>query len=144
MKGREFLIRQAAADKDFQGVIIYPYIKGGREVLVGVSSDPQFGPVVVFGMGGVYAEIFKDISMRVAPVDVAEAKIMVGETKLFKLLKGARGGKPVDIKALAELIAIVSQLPFQYPEIDEMDLNPVFMFQEGLLVGDVRVIRKNK
>lgn len=137
-------IRQAAADKDFQGVIIYPYIKGGREVLVGVSNDPQFGPVVVFGMGGVYAEIFRDISMRVAPVDVAEAKIMVQETKLFKLLKGARGEKPVDIKALAELIAIVSQLPFQYPDIDEMDLNPVFMFQEGLLVGDVRVIRKNK
>ena len=137
-------IRQAAADKDFQGVIIYPYIKGGREVLVGISSDPQFGPVVVFGMGGVYTEIFRDISMRVAPVDVAEAKIMVQETKLFKLLKGARGGKPVDIKALAELIAIVSQLPFQYPDLDEMDLNPVFMFQEGLLVGDVRVIRKNK
>jgi acyl-CoA synthetase (NDP forming) len=77
-------------------------------------------------------------------VDVAEAKIMVRETKLFKLLKGARGEKPVDIKALAELISTVSQLPFQYPDLDEMDLNPVFMFQEGLLVGDVRVIRKNK
>ncbi len=111
-------IRQAAVDQDFQGVIIYPYIKGGREVLVGISSDPQFGPVVVFGMGGVYTEIFKDISMRVAPVDVAEAKIMVRETKLFKLLKGVRGEKPVDIMALAELISKVSQLPFQYPDLD--------------------------
>ncbi len=135
-------IQQVATGKDFQGVMIYPHIRGGREVLVGISHDPQFGPVVVFGMGGVYTEIFGDISIRVAPVDFAEAKSMIRETQFFHLLKGARGEKPADLDALADLISICSELPFRYSDLDEMDLNPVFLFPEGLLVGDIRVIRK--
>lgn len=135
-------IQQAATNRDFQGVMIYPHIRGGKEVLVGISHDPQFGPVVVFGMGGVYTEIFGDISIRVAPVDVAEAKRMIRETQFFHFFKGTRGEKPADLDALADLISICSELPFRYSDLDEMDLNPVFLFPEGLLVGDIRVIRK--
>jgi acetyl-CoA synthetase (ADP-forming) len=97
--------------------------------------------VVVLGMGGIYTEILKDISLRVAPVTWEEALAMIRELKAYPILSGARGQSPCDLDALAETIVNFSQLPFLYPEIQEIDLNPVFLFQKGLLVADVRVIR---
>jgi acyl-CoA synthetase (NDP forming) len=138
-------LRQTALSnhKDFRGAIIYPMIQGAQEVLLGLSRDPQFGPVVAFGLGGVYTEIWHDISLRVAPVDRAEAESMIREIKSIHLLQGIRGGKPRDLDALADVLVKVSRLPFRYPEIEEVDLNPVFLFSEGLIVGDVRVIRRS-
>ncbi|MCP4544581.1 MAG: acetate--CoA ligase family protein [Chloroflexi bacterium] len=137
-------LQQAALsnDKDFRGVVIYPMIRGAQEVLLGLSRDPQFGPVVAFGLGGIYTEIWHDISLRVAPVDHNEAKSMIQEIKSARLLQGVRGQAPCDLDALADVLANFSRLPFLYPEIDEVDLNPVFLLSEGLMVGDVRVIRK--
>ncbi len=135
-------IHQAAAGRDFRGGVIYPMIEGAQEVLLGLSRDPQFGPVVAFGLGGVYTEIWHDISLRVAPVDRSEAGAMIREIKSFPLLKGVRGQEPRDLDALADVLVKFSQLPFRYPEVDEVDLNPVFLFSDGLVVGDVRVIRK--
>jgi len=134
-------VRQAAAGRSFRGAVIYPMIEGAQEVLLGLSRDPQFGPVVAFGLGGIYTEIWHDVSLRVAPVDHAEAEAMIREVKSFPLLKGVRGQEPRDLDALADVLVNFSRLPFCYPEIGEVDLNPVFLFSKGLVVGDVRVIR---
>ena len=131
-----------AASKDFQGVVIYPMIQGAQEVLLGLSRDPQFGPVVAIGLGGIHTEIWRDVSLRIAPVNRAEADSMIQEIRAIHLLEGVRGQPPCDLDALADVLVRVSWLPFRYPEIDEVDLNPVFLFSEGLLVGDVRVIRR--
>jgi len=135
-------LEQAATGKDFRGVVIYPMVQDAQEVLLGLSRDPQFGPVVAFGLGGIYTEVWHDVSLRVAPVDRSEAEAMIREIKSLPLLQGVRGQKPCDLDALADVLVNFSQLPFRYPEIGEVDLNPVFLFSEGLLVGDVRVIRK--
>ncbi|MEA3339430.1 MAG: acetate--CoA ligase family protein [Chloroflexota bacterium] len=135
-------IQQAAHGKDFRGVVIYPLIRDAQEVLLGLSRDPQFGPVVAFGLGGIYTEVWRDVSLRVAPIDYAEAEAMIREIKSFPLLEGIRGQAGRDLGGLADILAKFSQLPFRYPEIGEVDLNPVFLLAEGLVVGDVRVIRK--
>ncbi|MBM4456333.1 MAG: acetate--CoA ligase family protein [Chloroflexi bacterium] len=132
----------SAAGKEFHGAIIYPLIRGAHEALVGLSYDPQFGPVVAFGLGGIYTELLKDVALRVAPVDRDRAREMICETRAAGLLIGARGQRPADLDALAALIARVSELPFLYPEIAEVDLNPVFVSPDGVLVGDARVIRR--
>ncbi|MBN1314510.1 MAG: acetate--CoA ligase family protein, partial [Anaerolineales bacterium] len=136
-------IQRAAAGKDFRGVIIYPMIHGAQEVLVGISRDPQFGPVIAFGLGGVETEVWHDISLRVAPVEEKEAKKMISEIKSFPLLNGYRGREVCDLDSLVKLLANVSQLPFRYPEIDEIDLNPVFIHKSGCQVGDVRILRRS-
>jgi acetyltransferase len=133
-------IRRAAAGADFRGVVIYPRVDGGHEVLVGLKRDPQFGPVVVFGLGGIYTEVWRDIALRVAPLDRAEADAMIREVRAYPILRGVRGRGPSDLRALAELLVRCSRLPFQYPELLELDLNPVFLLPDGVLVGDVRVI----
>jgi len=137
-------IRQAAVSrgKDFRGVVIYPMVQDAQEVLLGLSRDPQFGPVVAFGLGGIYTEIWHDVSLRVAPVDRTEAEAMIREIKSFPLLQGVRGQEPRDLDALADVLVNFSQLPFRYPDIGEVDLNPVFLLPKGLVVGDVRVIRR--
>ncbi len=133
-------LKDAAQGKTFYGVVIYPQLKDAQEVLLGCTRDAKFGPVVVLGAGGIYTEVLRDTSMRVAPVDQAEAERMVRELKSFPILNGIRGQKRRDLVALANLIVRFSQLPFLYPEIAEIDLNPVFLFEQGLLIGDVRVI----
>jgi acetyl-CoA synthetase (ADP-forming) len=134
-------IEQAAAGKDFRGVVIYPMIGEAQEVLLGLTRDPQFGPAVTFGLGGIYTEIWRDFSLRVAPIDIAEAQTMIREIKSLPMLEGARGQTPCDLETLARVLVTFSQLPLRYPEIAEIDLNPVFLMAEGLVVGDVRVIR---
>jgi acetyltransferase len=133
-------IRRAAAGADFRGAVIYPLVRGAQEVLVGLSRDPQFGPVIAFGLGGIYTEILQDIALRVAPIDRAEAEAMIRQIRSFPILQGVRGQPPRDLAALADLLVKCSELPFRYPELAELDLNPVFLMEQGLVVGDVRVI----
>jgi acetyltransferase len=136
-------LAEVAAGRDFRSVVIYPFIQEAQEVLVGLFRDPQFGPVVAFGAGGIYTELLQDVALRVAPVDRAEAAAMIKETRVAALLTGARARPPGDLDALADLIARVSNLPFLYPDIAEMDLNPVFVLPQGVLVGDVRLIKNH-
>jgi acyl-CoA synthetase (NDP forming) len=95
---------------------------------------------VLFGLGGIFTEVLRDVVLRVAPVDREDALTMIGEIKGAALLQGVRGQAPGDLEALAQLIADCSQLPFRHPEIQEMDLNPVLVLSKGVLVGDVRII----
>ncbi|MHB8855152.1 MAG: acetate--CoA ligase family protein [Bellilinea sp.] len=135
-------IQKSAQGKDFRGAVLYPLVRDAQEVLLGLSTDPQFGPVVAFGLGGIYTEIFHDIVLRVAPVEPDEAMEMIHEIRGIKLLQGARGRPPYDLEALAQTLAAFSRLPFIYPQISEVDLNPVFLRPDGLVVGDVRVITR--
>jgi len=137
-------IQTSVIGKDFRGVMIYPMIRGAPEVLMGLARDPQFGPVVVFGLGGIHTEVLRDISLRVAPADRTEAEVMIREIRAFPILEGTRGQPPCDLDALADMLVNFSRLPFRYPEIVELDLNPVFVFSKGLVVGDVRMIREEK
>ncbi len=136
-------LERLAAGRDFRGVVVYPMVKPVQEVLLGISRDPQFGPVVAFGLGGIYTEVWQDVALRVAPVDRPEAEAMIREIKSLPLLQGVRGQPPCDLDALAGVLMDFSQLPFRYSDIAEIDLNPVFLFSEGLVVGDVRVIRRS-
>lgn len=129
---------------DFPGVIIYPMVTGAQELLIGISNDRQFGPVVVFGMGGIFTEVWNDISIRVAPINNEQAAEMIREVRSFPILSGARGRAPCDLLAVEDTLVKVSELPFRYPEISEIDLNPVFAMAKGISVGDVRIIRKEK
>jgi acetyltransferase len=130
------------ADARFQGALLAEQIAGGLEVIVGLKRDPVFGPVVLAGMGGVWTELLHDAAVRLAPVGEAEALDMLGGLKSARLLEGYRGSPPRDRQALAALIARVSRLALEYPEIAELDLNPILVLPEGrgVRIADVRIL----
>jgi len=133
-------MEQICRGKRFSGVVIYPMLEKGVEVLLGLTRDVQFGPVVVCGLGGIYSEVLKDISLRVAPVSKAAALNMIKSLRCYPILAGSRGKTPMDVEALAETIANFSQLPFLYPDLMEADLNPVMVYPEGVVTADVRIL----
>jgi acyl-CoA synthetase (NDP forming) len=115
-------------------------IRDAVELLVGGSRDPQFGPVIAVGMGGVYTEVLQDFVLRIAPIESVDATAMLKELRGARILTGTRGHEPRDCPALAELIVTVSRLLSEHPEIRELDLNPVFSLENGYLVADARLI----
>jgi acetyltransferase len=137
-------MRDICEDGDFRGVVVYPMLKTGKEAIIGLTNDPTFGPVVAFGMGGVYTEVLRDITFRVAPVSENQALGMIREIKMYPLLRGARGESPIDERALARTIAAFSRLSSKYPDISEADLNPVFLYEHGVMAADARILGKQK
>ncbi|WP_020671644.1 acetate--CoA ligase family protein [Amycolatopsis nigrescens] len=125
---------------EITGVQVQQMVTGGHEVIIGATTDPTFGKVVAFGLGGVLVEVLKDVTFRLAPVDPAEARSMVDGIKAAEVLKGARGAEPADAAALAGVIAQVSALVTDFPEISEFDLNPVFAGPDGAIAADVRIL----
>jgi acetyltransferase len=130
------------AKADIRGVNVAPMAREGVEVIIGTKIDDQFGPVIMYGLGGVMVEILKDVSFRVLPISRLSAKRMIAETKSAPILDGVRGQAPYDKKGLIRLLLQCSEIIESYPEIHEMDLNPVIVHQEGLSVVDARVILK--
>jgi len=122
------------------GVIVYPMVPQGTEIIIGMTKDPSFGPVIMFGLGGIFVEVLKDVSFRIIPLEERDAQEMIAEIKGYKILKGARGEAPKDIEAIKNLLMKVSKLTMENPEIKEIDLNPVFVFEKGLQVVDARMI----
>ena len=122
------------------GVSVQRQARPGTEVIVGMTTDPQFGPVLMFGLGGVLVEVLKDVAFRIVPLEPRDAHEMVREIKGFPLLQGYRGTEPADLSALEDLILNVSRFVEQHPEIDELDLNPVFAYRDGVVAVDARVI----
>lgn len=112
----------------------------GVEVIIGTKIDDQFGPIVMFGLGGVLVELVKDVSFRVLPVSRSWAATMLDEIKLSSILDGVRGRPPCDRQAIANLIEKVSEVIEAYPLIHEMDLNPVIVHEKGLTIVDARII----
>jgi len=113
------------------GVMVYRMVPRGREMIIGMSQDIQFGPLVMFGLGGIYVNFLKDVSFRLAPLSEYEARSMMEETRAYTLLKGIRGESPSDVEALKNTILRVGQLVWDFPQIVEMDINPVIVYGEG-------------
>ncbi|HEX9117354.1 MAG TPA: acetate--CoA ligase family protein [Anaerolineae bacterium] len=138
------LLRARAAHPEAQirGVQVQQMVQGGTEVIVGVKRDPTFGPLVMFGLGGVYVEALADVSFRLAPLTAADAEEMIGEVRSARLLAGLRGAAPADRAALVDAIVRIGQLAADRPEIAELDVNPLLVLPEGqgALAVDVRVI----
>jgi acyl-CoA synthetase (NDP forming) len=122
------------------GVLVQKMVSGGKEVILGSKHDPSFGPVLLFGLGGIYVEVFKDISLRVAPINRSEAEEMISEPKTSIILKGVRGERPMDTKALVENLLRLSQLVTDFPEIEGIDINPVKVLEKGAIAVDCRIV----
>ena len=122
------------------GVSVQKMVRPGTEVIVGTSKDPQFGPVIMFGLGGIFVEILKDVSFRIVPVNRKDAQEMTEEIKGYALLRGYRGKEPANIPALVEIILRVSNFIHENPQIKELELNPVFAYEDRALAVDARII----
>ncbi len=128
------------ADAKIVGVQVQQMIKGGQEVIVGAMTDPSFGKLVAFGLGGVLVEVLKDVTFRLAPATKEDAASMLDSIQAAEMLKGVRGGDAVNREAVTDIIVRVSQLVSDFPEIAEMDLNPVFASKTGAIAADVRIV----
>jgi acyl-CoA synthetase (NDP forming) len=123
-----------------QGISVQKMAKPGVEVIIGVSKDAQFGPVLMFGLGGILVEILKDVSFRIVPLEKRDAREMIREIKGYPVLDGYRGTEPVNVAKLEEMILKVSAFVEQHPEVEQLDLNPVFASSGGAIAVDARVI----
>jgi acetyltransferase len=132
------------ADANIRGIFISQMVPKATEVIVGVSRDPTFGPIVMFGLGGIYVEILKDVVFRMAPFSKDEARVMIDEIKTSDLLHGARGTKPADIDSLVNTIYTISELVSQIDDIKELDINPLFAMHDAAKVVDARITLTDK
>jgi len=133
-------VKQAYPKAKIEGVSVQPMAPPGVEVIVGMSKDPQFGPVLMFGLGGILVEVLKDVSFRIVPVTARDAREMIREIKGYPILEGYRGQKPASIPALEKLIVKVSQFVEKNPQIKELDLNPIFAYPDKAVAVDARII----
>jgi acyl-CoA synthetase (NDP forming) len=133
-------IKKTYPKAEIQGVSVQPMAPSGVEVIVGMSKDPQFGPVLMFGLGGILVEVLKDVSFRIVPVTERDAQEMIREIKGYPILEGYRGQKPASIPALEKLIVKVSQFVEKNPQIKELDLNPIFAYPDKAVAVDARII----
>jgi acetyltransferase len=133
--------RNYAPNADIAGVLVAPMAaKGGVETIIGVVRDPTYGPVMMFGLGGVLVEVLKDVVFRSLPLSERDARSMLEEIRAREILNGVRGAPPVDKDALVDLMLNISSLCMAFPEISELDLNPVLAYPSGLSVLDARIL----
>ena len=128
-------------DARINGISVQEMVTDKKETIIGINKDSQFGHMIMFGLGGIYVEVLKDISFRIAPLSPADAKEMINEIKTIRLLRGVRGENPSDIDSIIDVILRISQLVTDFPEIIEMDINPLFVKEKGMgsIAGDVRI-----
>jgi acetate---CoA ligase (ADP-forming) subunit beta len=122
--------RKYNPNASIDGILVQEMVKQGLELIIGMKKDPQFGPVVMFGLGGIYVEVFQDISLRLLPIDNYEAVEMIKETKIYKIIDGARE-KEYDLDAVVDTLLKISKLVEENEEIEEIDLNPFFLYEKG-------------
>jgi acyl-CoA synthetase (NDP forming) len=122
------------------GVLVQKMVPDGKEVILGAKRDSSFGPVVLFGLGGIFVEILKETSLRVAPIDRYEAQEMISETRGSDIFRGLRGEKPLDTEALIESLLRLSQLVVDFPEIEGIDINPLKVLEKGAVAVDARIL----
>ena len=123
-----------------EGVAVQKMARPGIEVIIGMSKDPQFGPVLMFGLGGILVEVLKDVAFRIVPLEPRDARQMIREIKGFPVLQGFRGQAPADLEALEKLILKVSAFVEAHPAIEELDLNPVLAYADGAIAVDARIV----
>ncbi len=133
-------VKQKEPQAEIQGVSVQRLIPQGIEVIMGMTRDEQFGPVLMFGLGGVFVEVLKDISFRIVPLSRGDAREMLEEIKGYPILKGYRGQEAANITALEDMLLKLSHFVEQHPEIKELDLNPIFARSDGAVAVDARII----
>jgi acetyl-CoA synthetase (ADP-forming) len=133
-------IKKHQPNAKIEGILIQEMAPPTTEVIIGAIKDPQFGQTLMFGLGGTFVEVLKDVSFRVAPITKEEAKEMVSEIKAYPILKGYRGQPPVDISTLEKILLKTSRLVINHQEIKEFDLNPVMVYENGAKTVDARII----
>ncbi len=133
-------VKQHEPKARIEGVAVQKMARPGIEVIIGMSKDPQFGPVLMFGLGGIFVEVLKDVSFRIVPLEERDATEMIDEIKGRAVLDGVRGGEPADIGALAGLLLKLSAFAEANPQVEEVDLNPVFAYEDGCIAVDARIV----
>ncbi|MEX0943793.1 MAG: acetate--CoA ligase family protein [Pseudomonadales bacterium] len=133
-------VEKAVPDANITGVAVQRMAPEGIEVIVGMTTDPQFGPVVMFGLGGILVEVLKDVSFRVVPLTERDATQMIDEIKARVILDGVRGQPPADKAAIRSAILKVAEFIEQHPEVQELDLNPMLVYPEGAVAVDARIV----
>ena len=133
-------VKQKYPHAVIDGISVQKMARPGIEVIVGMTKDAQFGPVLMFGLGGILVELLKDVSFRIVPLEREDAREMIREIKGYPLLEGYRGREPADLSALEEILFKVSRFVDDHPEIKELDLNPIFAYKDGAVAVDARVI----
>ena len=132
-------VRKNKPEARINGVLLYKQAPKGVEVIVGMIRDPQFGPTVMFGLGGIFIEILKDVTFRVCPVERADIEEMLTEIEGIKMLQGYRGQPRRDVNSIIDIILQISRLALDYPVIKGIDLNPIIVYEKGALVVDAKV-----
>jgi acetate---CoA ligase (ADP-forming) subunit beta len=133
-------VKKAKKNADIKGIYVQRMAPKTQEFVAGGTRDPQFGPTVMFGLGGIYVELYKDVSFRLAPLSDEEALGMMQEIKAAPLLTGFRGSKPLDMKACAGVIRAVGRMMDEIKQIDSVDINPLLVYEKGSKAVDVRII----
>jgi len=130
------------AEAEIWGCLVQDMVSGGREVILGMNRDPQFGPLLMFGLGGIYVEVLRDVTFRLAPLSREDAEEMVAEIRGYPLLRGVRGQRAADIEGIIDTLLRISQLVTDFPEVVELDINPLLVRDEGQgVVGiDMRLV----
>jgi acyl-CoA synthetase (NDP forming) len=132
-------VRAYSNKSRIHGIMISPMIPLGREVIIGMKKDPQFGPVIMFGLGGIFVEVLRDVTLRIAPLRKPDALDMVKEIKGYQILKGVRGEPPADIDSIIEVLLNISRISSDNPEISELDINPLVVYEKGACAVDARM-----
>jgi acyl-CoA synthetase (NDP forming) len=127
-----------------EGMLLQKFIPGKREFIAGIVRDPQFGPVIMFGLGGIFTEVLKDVTFRIAPIEKVDAEEMISELKSAKLLDAFRGEKPVNKEKLISLLVKLSEVPFKDERIAEIDLNPIIPWEDEIYIVDALVVLKDE
>ena len=133
-------VEKNAPKARIEGVLIEEMAPSGTEVIVGSVKDLQFGPAIMFGLGGIFVEVLKDVTFRIAPITEDEAREMIGEVKAYPLLTGYRNTPPVDLEAITKILLDTSRLVMEHMEIKELDLNPIIVYEKGAKTVDARII----
>jgi acyl-CoA synthetase (NDP forming) len=133
-------VKKHAGKARIIGILVQEMAPPSTEVIVGSTKDPQFGPTIMFGLGGILVEILKDVTFRIAPITREEAQEMIIEVKAYPILKGYRGAPPADTSAIADILLATSKLVTEHEQIEELDLNPVIVYQRGAITVDARII----
>ncbi|MBI1885252.1 MAG: acetate--CoA ligase family protein [Chloroflexi bacterium] len=133
-------VKRNQPDARIEGVSVQAMARPGIEVIIGMTKDPQFGPVLMFGLGGVLVEVLNDVSFRIVPLEPRDARQMVREIKGLPLLQGVRNQPPADLAALERILLRLSAFVDKHPEIEELDLNPVFAYEDGAVAVDARIV----
>jgi len=133
-------VKKRKPDAKIVGILVQEMIPPSTEIIIGATKDPQFGPALMFGLGGIFVEVLKDVSFRIAPITRSDAQEMITEVKGYPILKGYRGQPPADINAIVEILLNTSRLVMDHPEIKELDLNPILVYEKGAKTVDARII----